>query len=134
MTTERVTFEQMPSMMAELIDSVQKLAAKVDSMSRETKEAIENSPELHADAHVPMTIEEVSTLTHIAKGTLYHYTCRGKIPCYKQGRTLFFFKDEILDWMQQERKLYDGDITRIVNEFPPLSFSVPRGRVSNKRR
>ena len=47
--------------------------------------------------------------------------CRGEIPNYKQGRTVYFFEDELLEWIasgkvktneelrkEAERALYKG--------------------------
>ena len=56
-----------------------------------------------------------------AKQTVYALACRGEIPNYKQGRTVYFFEDELLEWIasgkvktneelrkEAERALYKG--------------------------
>lgn len=50
-----------------------------------------------------LNIGDVALLTGFSKATIYMYTCNKKIPHYKQGNTLFFDRQEIEDWLKQNR-------------------------------
>ena len=47
------------------------------------------------------TIEDVVLFTGISKKTIYSKTSRREIPFRKRGGRLFFFPDEILDWIDE---------------------------------
>lgn len=89
-----VTFEMMPKVISELVSQVKALNDRIDSMS----------PAKPGPTHRIMTIDEVSALIHKAKGTIYRMTSSGLIPCYRQGKTLIFFEDEIYAWLESDRK------------------------------
>ena len=44
-------------------------------------------------------IDDACRLLGKAKQTVYALACRGEIPNYKQGRTVYFFEDELLEWI-----------------------------------
>jgi excisionase family DNA binding protein len=51
-----------------------------------------------------LTLEEVALLTGLSKGHLYRLTSTQSIPHYKpNGRNLYFKKDEIEEWLLQNR-------------------------------
>lgn len=51
-----------------------------------------------------LTIDEVSLMTGLSKGHIYRLTSTQGIPHYKpNGRNLYFKKDEIEDWLLQNR-------------------------------
>ena len=69
----------------------------------------------------PILIDDACRLLGKAKQTVYALACRGEIPNYKQGRTVYIFEDELLEWIasgkvktneelrkEAERALYKG--------------------------
>lgn len=50
-------------------------------------------------------LKEVAELTGLAPSTLYIYCHKGKIPYWKSrgGKTNYFSKKEIIEWMRSER-------------------------------
>ena len=34
---------------------------------------------------------------------MYRYTSQGLIPHYKRGKTVYFFEDELLEWVRDSR-------------------------------
>lgn len=51
-----------------------------------------------------LTLEDVALITGYSKGHIYRLTSEQGIPHYKpNGRNLFFKKDEIEDWLLQNR-------------------------------
>lgn len=57
-----------------------------------------------------LTIDDVALITGYSKGHIYRLTSGKKIPHYKpDGRTLYFKKEEIEDWMLQNRIQPDAE-------------------------
>ena len=50
-----------------------------------------------------MTIDELSQYLQMPKATLYQYTMKKEIPCYKIGKRVRFNIDEIDKWVKQHR-------------------------------
>lgn len=53
---------------------------------------------------VPVNIDRVSELSNLAKPTIYGLVSAKKIPYAKQGKKLYFFEDEIIDWIRQGKR------------------------------
>lgn len=50
-----------------------------------------------------LTIEEVSKLTDLSISCLYKKTCAKEIPYYKKDKRIYFKRQEIEEWMLQNR-------------------------------
>lgn len=50
-----------------------------------------------------LIIEDVAILTGLSKSHVYSLTCAKQIPHYRQGKRLYFDKQEILDWMKENK-------------------------------
>lgn len=50
-----------------------------------------------------LTFDDLVLLTGLSKSTLYRLTCTHQIPYYKQGKSCFFDKSEIEQWMKENR-------------------------------
>ena len=94
----RVSFEDMPDMMSELLDEVRTLSRRVkkleDSYSNWKSDI--NSREI-------LTAMEVAKMLKVARITVYRMAKRGEIPCYRNGSLLMFYKDEILRWVDSTK-------------------------------
>jgi predicted DNA-binding transcriptional regulator AlpA len=53
---------------------------------------------------IPLNIDRVSELSNLAKPTIYGLVSARKIPFAKQGKKLYFFEDEIIDWIRQGKR------------------------------
>ena len=91
----------MPGMVAELLAKVQDLNEKIDGISK----TIPSQEQNIAPRHKAIGIDEVSRIIGKAKGTLYRMSSKGQIPCYRQGRSLIFFEDEIYQWIGLHKKV-----------------------------
>jgi excisionase family DNA binding protein len=69
-----------------------------------------------------LTIREASKLILLSVSTIYGLVSRSQIPSNKQGKRLYFFKSELLDWIKSGRRktikesLADGDKIRVINK------------------
>ena len=58
-----------------------------------------------------LNFNEVAAYTGLSKSYLYKLTCSGGIPCYKpQGKHIYFSRQEIDNWLLQNRKTTTAEI------------------------
>ncbi|MCP9762966.1 helix-turn-helix transcriptional regulator [Lacihabitans soyangensis] len=51
-----------------------------------------------------LNIESASSFTKLAKQTLYQMVCERRIPHLKIGARVFFYRNELVEWMKQGKK------------------------------
>ena len=88
---DTITFEQIPSAIALLIE-------KVDSLQERLNEAL--APRKKEENHVLLDINGASELLGKAHSTIYQMTSNRQLPFCKRGNKLYFFKDQLLEWIQ----------------------------------
>jgi excisionase family DNA binding protein len=93
MDANDVNFNNLPKAVAYLISEIAEL-----------KLLLSNHPDPAIPIRIPIGINEVSQLIGKAKSTIYTLVRNRKIPCYKNGNKLYFFKDEILEWISCGRR------------------------------
>lgn len=49
-------------------------------------------------------IDEACAIIQKAKPTIYALVRKGIIPAYKRGKKLYFYKEELLQWVESGRK------------------------------
>lgn len=70
---------------------------------------------------VVLNFEEVAAYTGLSKSYLYKLTCSGGIPCYKpQGKHIYFNKQEIDQWLLQNRKATNKELDNQAATFVTL--------------
>ena len=52
----------------------------------------------------PLTVEETSQYLSIPKSSLYQLTSKKKIPFFKRGKHLFFYQDQLDQWIKSGDK------------------------------
>ena len=92
--TTSLTFNDIPQVMSEVLDELRFLKQEVEKINLQPKSK---------KARTPVSIERAAELTGLAKTTLYRYTAQGLIPCYKKGKCLMFYEDELETWMNSGR-------------------------------
>ncbi len=90
---EAVTFEQLPSVVAEIKDQLTRIEAYILNLK---------TPDDAKDSF--MTITEAATFLDLAVSTIYGKVCRMEIPVNKKGKRLYFEKNELLKWVKNGRK------------------------------
>ena len=61
-------------------------------------------PQTTTDKHRIVEIDEACKITRKAKPTIYTLARKGLIPAYKRGKKLYFYEDELLQWIESGRK------------------------------
>lgn len=102
MEEQKITFDQIPQIMAQLVQEVHGLSEKVNVLS--VKQDKQNEISSQRITHKAITSQQVCEIIHKKPVTLYRMVARSQIPCYKSGKTLVFFEDEIYDWLKLRKK------------------------------
>lgn len=80
-----------------------------------------------AKKRVPVNIERACEITGLAKPTIYALAPKGGIPNYRQGKRLYFYEDELLQWIQSGRRQSKAEIEAGAVE----AIKPKRNRVAN---
>ncbi|WP_235832339.1 helix-turn-helix domain-containing protein [Flavobacterium zhairuonense] len=94
MDTNEISFENLPKAVAHLVKEVAEIKLMIQNV--QVYESKEKS--------IPIGIEEASRLIGKAKPTIYALVRQRKIPCYKYGKKLYFFEEELLEWISKGKK------------------------------
>ncbi|MFR9527806.1 MAG: helix-turn-helix domain-containing protein [Rikenellaceae bacterium] len=90
--TNEITFETLPKAVAFLIEEVATLKML---LSQQTP-----APEKRR----PIGVPEASEIIQKAAPTIYRLVGKGDLPHYKHGRKLYFYEDELLNWVAQGKR------------------------------
>lgn len=94
MDTNEISFENLPKAVAHLVKEIAEIKLLIQNVQiYESKEK-----------NIPIGIEETSRLIGKAKPTIYALVRQRKIPCYKYGKKLYFFEEELLEWIFKGKK------------------------------
>lgn len=101
-----VSFEQLPAVVVNLTNEVQEL--KTLLLSKLVGQVEDDNP---------LNIKEVAKLTELSVPTLYGYVQHNKMPYYKTGNRLRFFKSEIISWIKQGKQKTTHEIEAETDAF-----------------
>ncbi len=93
MMCNEITFDKLPQAVAYLIEKVAEL-----------KSLVENKKSNSTEKRIPIGIDDACCIISKAKPTIYALVRKGLLPSYKRGKKLFFFEDELLEWIAQGKK------------------------------
>lgn len=93
MCADRITFDKLPEAVAFLIQEVSQI-----------RELVEKNKPQSVEKRRPIEIDEACSFVKKAKPTIYALVRKGLIPCYKNGKKLYFFEDELMQWISNGRK------------------------------
>lgn len=90
---EQFTFDDLPNIIG-------KLCAKLDAieMLLKSNKSIDTGNEEEL-----LTIEGAAELLKLSVATIYTKVCKNEIPVNKQGKRLYFYKVELLEWIKSGR-------------------------------
>ncbi len=69
-------------------------------------------PQTSTDKHRIVEIDEACKITRKAKPTIYTLARNGLIPAYKRGKKLYFYEDELLQWIESVAKVVHNFFTK----------------------
>ena len=94
MEANEINFEKLPQAVAHLISEI----AEIKTLITKIQEPITLSKKL------PIDIDEACRIIGKAKPTIYALVQKRMIPCYKNGKKLYFFEEELLEWITKGKK------------------------------
>ena len=89
-----ITFDKLPQAVGYLTEQVERIHKIVAALQ----------PQVTTDKHRIVEIDEACQITRKAKPTIYTLARKGLIPAYKRGKKLYFYEDELLQWIESGRK------------------------------
>lgn len=92
MSEQEISFAELP-----------RLLLKVLTIVEDTNRVVQTLKpfELH---QTPIDIDRACIITKKKKPTLYRLCNTGQIPCYKKGKRLYFFEEELHQWLQEGKR------------------------------
>mgnify|MGYP000258295908 CR=1 FL=1 len=91
---DKITFEQLPQAVSILIEKVGQLSSKIEDILKKTTQQQGEQRRL-------LNLDELATLLDKSASTIYAMTSEKRIPYRKRGNRLYFFEDEIMQWIEQ---------------------------------
>ena len=73
--------------------------------------------EIATESEKLITIKEAADLIHLAVPTIYNLVSKKKIPHYKRGKRLYFFKEELIDWIKENKVKTDKEIELEADDY-----------------
>ena len=99
MDNKKLTFNDLPQVVAQLRDEVMGMRALLTRQQEENRKRL-----VRENRHKPMTVEEAAEYTRIPLGTLYMKLGDGTIPATKPGKRYVLYQDELDRWLEANRK------------------------------
>ena len=91
-TKHMSTFNDIPVLLARIDDKLGIIAAWIQNgASRQ-------------DPHAILTIDEAVAITGYSKSAIHSATSKNTNPHFKRGNKLFFFKDELVEWLKSDSR------------------------------
>lgn len=107
MDTNEISFENLPKAVAHIVKEIAEIKLLIQNV--QVYESKEKS--------IPIGVEEASRLIGKAKPTIYALVRQRKIPCYKYGKKLYFFEEELLEWISKGKKKTIQEIESAASKY-----------------
>jgi excisionase family DNA binding protein len=120
-----LSFDQLPKAVGELLTKVDYVISRLD----EKKEVDGSSPTQDDDQM--MTMDEACQFIGKKRSTMYSLTSERRIPYRKRGNKLYFFKKELIEWIQSGGA-YDKPYT--LSEQEQAEFDAHLEQMREKKR
>jgi len=90
---EPFSFDKVPEVIRQLFEKVEKIELLIGNL--QPKDPDENQL---------LTIQEAAEFLKVTVPSLYSKVSRKEIPVNKPGRRLYFYKNDLLDWVRANKK------------------------------
>ena len=95
MNANEITFDKLPEAVAHLIKEVTQIKEMVVCSQNQNSTPTKR---------VPIGVEQACQIIGKAKPTVYSLVRKRLLPSYKNGKKLYFFEDELLDWISNSKR------------------------------
>lgn len=104
MDPNEITFDRLPEAVTYLIKEVSQLRKLVEEKQKPT-----------ITKRIPIGIDEACEIIKKAKPTVYTLVRKGLLPCYKHGKKLYFYEDELLEWINKGKRKTIEEMINSIN-------------------
>jgi excisionase family DNA binding protein len=101
MDANKITFDNLPQAVAYLVDEV--VAIRL---------LVEKNQNTVVEKRIPINIDDACRIIGKAKPTVYSLVRKRQLPCYKNGKKLYFFEDELMAWILNGKKKTMHEISK----------------------
>lgn len=95
MDTNQITFDKLPEAVAHLIKEITQIKEMVE---------FNQNQNFTPTRRVSIGIEEACQIIGKAKPTVYALVRKRLLPSYKNGKKLYFFEDELVEWISNSKR------------------------------
>lgn len=113
MERNKISFEEMPFVMADLLNEVKALSAKVDKIG---EQPASKATSMFEDRKVIQT-PAVCKILGMTPVTIYRMVKRGELEGCKKGRSWYFFEDEVMEMLEKSRYRSLSHINTLADDF-----------------
>ena len=106
MNANEISFENLPKAVAFLTHHIEEINNIVKIKGKIEINKYKN----------PISIHQACTIIKKAKPTVYTLVRKRQIPHYKNGKKLYFYEDELLDWIAQGKRKTIQEIDEIAHK------------------
>jgi excisionase family DNA binding protein len=96
---DAITFDKLPEAVSRLLSEVEVIKNLILNNQTNPKAIPVLTPEKDI-----LTVTDVSRKLGITKGAIYNMTHLRQIPHYKRGARIFFFSNELDEWIRSDRR------------------------------
>lgn len=107
MNINEVSFDTLPKVIAYLMQEVAEIKSILEKMQ---------TPIVSIKKY-PIGIDEACKIIDKAKSTVYALVRKREVPCYKNGKKLYFFEDELLAWIEKGKREELSKIQEEANDW-----------------
>ena len=122
-----LSFDQLPKAVGELLGKVDYLISRLENL----KDA-DNASDREQENQM-MTMDEACKFIGKKRSTMYSLTSERRIPFRKRGNKLYFFKKELVEWIQSGGA-YDAPYTLSDKEQAEFDAHLEEMRKKKKRK
>lgn len=118
MSITEITFEKLPEAVAHIIKEIELIK----------KHVITPPPSPKSNERIRMNVDDVCILLGKAKPTIYTLCRKGIIPSYKDGKSLFFFRNEMTEYQNSCRKVTPKELEQQIDKESHQPMNRPTRR------
>lgn len=97
---KKISFDELPKAVSELTEQVSTLTEMVSALqsSKPSEKTL-------------IGMDEACEILQKAKPTIYALVRKGAVPSYKRGKKLYFYREELIQWIESGRKAVSQPIS-----------------------
>lgn len=86
------------------------LCEKMEKQEQLLNQLIKQATAPQSEQDVFLTVPEAADFLKISVPTLYGYTQKAEVPCFRKGKRLYFSKKQLIKWIEQGKKFSSKEI------------------------